>query len=130
MSDKSEKKMSLGTFRVLEVNKLLVAARDSGITKHADYNVLLQLILRCGPDKAFSCYPSYHQLELDTRLSPRQVKNSVASLKDQEVLKVMVRPHRSNTYFVQAKKIFELAAVRKASEKQEQDRYFAEYADV
>ncbi len=129
---KSSKKVKSGTFRVLEVVNLLIAVRDSGITKHAEYMVLMHLILRCNPDLAFACWPKYKQLQLDTRLSPRKIKDAIAALKAMGFIRVKVRPNRSNYFFIEADKIKALAEAQKTAQKSamkaKEDRAYGEDA--
>lgn len=103
---------------------LLKDSRDSHLVTKAEAMLLLMLILRCDPEKSYSCYPGYELLTEDTGLNMKTLKAAAAGLESKTLVKRRVRPNHSNTWFINAKLLHETAEVNRAAKAAERTEDF------
>lgn len=108
--------------KVMPIFKLLRLVRDAGSTKNAKRELLHAIAMRCRPDKNFIAWPSYRLLAEDTLLDESTLKRAARALEDENLIKRVIRPNRSNCFFVNAALLQEQADKRKVELKKNADR--------
>jgi DNA-binding MarR family transcriptional regulator len=101
---------------VMPVFRVLRLVRDARSTRNAQRELLYALAMRCQPAKKFICWPSYAQLAKDTLLDVTTLKRAAKRLEDAELIKRVVRPNRSNCFYLNVPLLQEQAAAIKAAE--------------
>jgi hypothetical protein len=103
---------------------LLKDARDSHLVAKAQFMLLLMLIVRCDPEKDYSCYPGYELLAEDTGLNMKTLKAAAVGLEGKKLVKRRVRPNHSNVWYINAKLLHETAEAKRAAKAEERsERY-------
>jgi hypothetical protein len=97
---------------------VLLLIRDDRKTKGAQRELLYALALRCQPDKAFICWPSYQQLALDTQLNEVTLKRAAHALEEAGYIHRVIRPNHSNKFFLNMAKIQAEAMVNRAADQE------------
>lgn len=105
--------------KVMPVFKLMRTIRDSGSTRNADRETLYAIALRCRPAENFVAWPSYRQLAQDTCLNEMTLKKAARRLEEAKLIKRVVRPNRSNRFFINVPLLQQQASERLASFKKE-----------
>ncbi|MGI4827759.1 MAG: hypothetical protein ACRYFU_06165 [Janthinobacterium lividum] len=90
--------------------------RDARSTRNAERQLLDALGLRCNPKKKYMCWPSYHQLSLDTGLDSVTLKRAAKRLEDRNLIKRVVRQNRSCLFYLNVALLQEQAEAVKAAE--------------
>ena len=90
-------------------------ARDAQLTKGAQQSLLYHLILRCDPKKDYSCFPSFELLCADTGLDMTTVKRAARELTKKGLISRVVRPNRSNLWYVNVKLLQEAAGSKRSA---------------
>ncbi len=104
-----EKKLHLMFFEIMN------DARDAQLTKGAQQSLLYHLILRCDPKKDYSCFPSFELLCADTGLDMTTVKRAARELEKKGLISRVVRPNRSNLWYVNVKQLQEAADFKRVA---------------
>ncbi|MBV8438513.1 MAG: hypothetical protein JOY95_13475 [Silvibacterium sp.] len=102
--------------------------RQTRIT-HADYILLMTLIMRINPDKSYSAFPSIRTLTAETGLSLAQIDGSKKRLRDLNLLDWR-RGYKSNIYYVNVQLLQEMSEKRNEREKRERRESEEEDYDV
>jgi DNA-binding MarR family transcriptional regulator len=95
---------------------VLLFIRDARSTKGAQRELLYALALRSNPSKGYICWPSYAQLAIDTGLTPITLKRAANALEVAGYIKRIVRPNRSNRFFLNMEKIQTEALANRAAD--------------
>jgi DNA-binding MarR family transcriptional regulator len=102
---------------VMPVFRVLRLVRDARSTRNAQRELLYALAMRCQPAKKFICWPSYAQLAKDTLLDETTLKRAAKRLEDADLIKRVVRPNRSNCFYLNVALLqVQAAAVKEAEE--------------
>jgi DNA-binding MarR family transcriptional regulator len=100
----------------MSLASVLLHIRDARLTKGAKLLLLYTLALRCQPDKAYMCWPSYEQLALDTQLNIVTLKRAAQKLEEAGYISRVVRPNHSNKFFINMRKIQDEALTNRAAD--------------
>ena len=98
---------------------LALALQASRSTKGAQRTLLMALILRCNPDKGYTCWPSYRRLADDTQLDEITLRRAAKQLEEKGLIRRKQRTMKSNIFVVNADVLLRHAAEAQEARNQE-----------